>query len=99
MGLVGSIVAEIGRQAGGLLDSAFSPAIRTPAIFSDVLNLEKTLGQDVGGVSLEVFGELRELIELQIQMQQELQAITMASNVERSRHEAKMAPIRNIRTT
>ena len=41
--------------------------------------------------------EYQELINKQIETQLEVQQVTLVSNVERSKHEAKMAPIRNVR--
>ena len=38
-----------------------------------------------------------ELIMLQIQKQEEMQQVSMISNVEKSEHEAKMAAVRNVR--
>jgi len=41
--------------------------------------------------------DLTGLLAMQIQIQQEMQTVSMISNVERSRHETEMAPIRNMR--
>ena len=49
-----------------------------------------------GGSSL---GEYSELINMQIQMQQEMMTVTMVSNIEKSQHETRMAPVRNIRVS
>ncbi|MCB0338940.1 MAG: hypothetical protein KDD53_05015 [Bdellovibrionales bacterium] len=38
------------------------------------------------------------LLNKQIEVQQQLQAVSMESNIEKSRHESKMAAIRNIRS-
>lgn len=40
---------------------------------------------------------LTDLLNMQIQIQREMQVISMASNIEKSRHETEMAPIRNMR--
>jgi hypothetical protein len=42
-------------------------------------------------------GSLTDLLNQQIQFQQIMQRVSMASNVLRSQHEAEMAPIRNMR--
>jgi hypothetical protein len=42
-------------------------------------------------------GDLTSLLNMQIQIQQQMQVVSMVSNVERSRHETEMAPIRNMR--
>jgi hypothetical protein len=52
------------------------------------------LGDATTGV---VDREFMDLIDQQMEMQYEMQQVSMLSNIERSEHEAKMAPIRNIR--
>ena len=42
-------------------------------------------------------GDITSLLNQQIQIQQVMQTVSMVSNVERSRHETEMAPIRNMR--
>ena len=39
------------------------------------------------------------LIEMQRQLQVEMQSVSMISNIEKSRHESRMAAIRNIKTS
>ena len=41
--------------------------------------------------------DLTSLLNMQIQIQQQMQVVSMISNVERSKHETEMAPIRNMR--
>ena len=55
------------------------------------------VGGAVGGVSQGIGGDFGELINAQIAAQEEMQTTTMVSNVEKSKHESKMAAIRNIR--
>ncbi len=55
------------------------------------------LSNSVGGVPFAASGNFAELINLQIQAQQEMQTTSMISNVEHSKHESKMAAIRNMR--
>lgn len=47
--------------------------------------------------SVDIAPEYRELLEKQLQSQQELQQVTLYSNIERSQHESRMAAVRNIR--
>jgi len=47
------------------------------------------------GMSTDLFG----LIEMQRQLQMEMETVSMISNIDKSRHESKMAAIRNIRTS
>lgn len=42
-------------------------------------------------------GDMTNLLNMQIQIQKEMQVVNMISNVERSKHETEMAPIRNMR--
>lgn len=49
-------------------------------------------GADVLGV-----GGLESLLQMQIQIQQVMQYFSMQSNIEKSKHETEMAPIRNMR--
>lgn len=55
---------------------------------------QAALGGDVlgGGTA-----ELGELLQAQMETQMRMQSITMASNIEKSSHESKMAAIRNVR--
>lgn len=41
--------------------------------------------------------ELTDLLNMQIQIQREMQVISMASNIAKSQHEMEMAPTRNMR--
>jgi hypothetical protein len=41
--------------------------------------------------------DITSLLNKQIEIQQVMQVVSMASNVERSKHETEMAPIRNMR--
>ena len=47
----------------------------------------------LGGVGSEIYT----LLDQQVEIQREMQTITMLSNIERSKHEMKMGPIRNMR--
>ena len=42
-------------------------------------------------------GNLESLLQMQIQVQQVMQYFSMQSNIEKSKHETEMAPIRNLR--
>jgi len=65
---------------------------------STLQNVAGIGGGLIGGVNGDVFGELKELLQLQVETQAKMQSISMLSNVERSRHESRMAAIRNVRT-
>ncbi len=51
----------------------------------------------IGEVPTGATGSFAELINAQLQAQLEMQTTTLVSNIERSKHESKMAAIRNIR--
>ena len=54
-----------------------------------------------GNVAGSVFGiqsEFQDMIGLQIYWQQQMQKVTLTSNIIKSEHETKMSAIRNVRT-
>jgi hypothetical protein len=77
------------------------PATKGIGIFKDIINiaggLAKTVssasGIGIGGVS----DDFLSLLELQINAQKEMQSVSMMSNIEKSKHETRMTPIRNLR--
>ncbi len=68
-------------------------------------NTAASFGQNLVSTGLNVASELvsggdlslTDLLNTQIQVQREMQVISMASNVSKSEHEMSMAPIRNLR--
>lgn len=50
-----------------------------------------------GSVFPGVQSEYADLLNKQIEMQQQMQLVSMFSNIEKSRHETQMAAVRNIR--
>ena len=66
-------------------------------LFRDLLDTARGIAGELGGVPLQVTGGLSELLETQMQFQMEMAAVNLVSNIERSKHEAKMSVIRNIR--
>ena len=58
---------------------------------------QKAVGAKDGTVTVDISPEYQDLINKQIQAQTELQQVTFLSNIERTNHEARMAPVRNIR--
>ena len=81
--------------------SRMTPAPRSNAVksFFNTLGNAATsaLAGAAGGASS--LGEYSDLINMQIQMQQEMMTVTMVSNIEKSQHETRMAPVRNIRVS
>jgi hypothetical protein len=50
-----------------------------------------------GNPMLDSAADFQQLIQTQIQVQRDMQIYTMVSNLERSKHETEMAPVRNMR--
>lgn len=74
------------------------PKISGGNFFNTALQL---LGGGLGAVASDGLGlvssENAALIQLQLQTQKEMMYTSMVSNIEKSRHETQMAPVRNIR--
>jgi len=79
------------------------PATTGVGTFRDAMDLVGQVGGSLArtalGASVPGFpsADFAELIAVQLEVQRELQTTTMVANVEKTRHESKMAPIRNIR--
>lgn len=74
------------------------PASNAGRIFRGVLGgVASVAGQVLGGTASGLNSEDQSLLQLQVEMQKEMQLMTMYSNIEKSRHETQMAAIRNIR--
>lgn len=73
------------------------PSSSGMGLLNDIVGIARTVAGGIGGVPLEASGSFAELIQAQIQSQMEMQTTSMVSNIERSKHESKMTPIRNIR--
>ncbi len=94
--------AQLGASAAGQLGSAGAPepAVTGTGMFSDVMDAVGTVAEaGLSGIPLGLAGEYGPLLALQLKMQQELEATTLLSNIEKTKHEAKMASIRNIRSS
>lgn len=88
-------VAEVTKTAAHYLPE---PATGSGQLFQDVLNSVASVGSSiVGGIPAVATGDFASLIQLQLEAQREMQSTTMVSNIEKSKHESKMAAVRNIR--
>lgn len=92
---VSPLLSDVGSAAAKYLPE---PAVTGVGLFQDAVELVKDVGSAVvdNAASLGSASSY-DLIQLQIQAQQEMQATTMVSNIEKSKHESKMSAIRNIR--
>lgn len=86
---------------GGAVAESYDPTPSQSGIgaFGDILDGAANIAGEIGGVSLDVTGGLSELLQTQMQFQMEMAAINLVSNIEKSKHEAKMSVIRNIRVS
>lgn len=90
-------VAAAGSRAVNDLFGRFipEPASRVGIDFRSALSAASSVVS--GGTFPGIDGDYAELLNKQIEMQQQMQLVTMQSNIEKSRHETQMAPVRNIR--
>lgn len=77
------------------------PATQGLGVFQDIASTVAQVGAKVvSGVDLGSVDHLSSAVDLinkQIQVSQEMQAISLASNIEKSKHEGYMAVTRNVR--
>ncbi|RMG40804.1 MAG: hypothetical protein D6719_09915 [Candidatus Dadabacteria bacterium] len=89
---------------GGLLNSSRltkmgpQPQSKVGQVFSRVFQNIRSLAGGVESVTMDISPEYAALIEKQMEMQQQIQNVSMLSNIEKSKHESRMAAIRNIRS-
>jgi hypothetical protein len=93
-------ISKIGSYLSGatnLLRFIPEPQSRVAATFGNVL---QTVGQvaseGVGGM-VGIDPSYQALLQKQISMQEQLQMVTMESNIEKTKHESKMTAVRNFR--
>lgn len=97
---VDSLIKTAGAVAGTAAKYLPEPAITGVGLFRDVINAASTAaGGGKSAFEIGVSSEFRELINLQLGAQREMQQTTMISNIERSKHESKMAALRNVRVS
>lgn len=92
-------ISKIGSHligASSLLRFVPEPKSRVASTFGKVM---QAVG-DVAGTARSVVSidpTYQGLIEKQIQLQEQLQLVTMESNIEKTKHESKMSAVRNFR--
>ncbi|MCB0328774.1 MAG: hypothetical protein KDD70_03900 [Bdellovibrionales bacterium] len=94
------IQSFLAQGQSGLVRIPPEPKSRLNFDFSSILS---SVGGMVGaaatsGISGAIEPRYLALINKQIEMQEQMQLVSLTSNVEKSRHESKMAAIRNVRT-
>ncbi len=74
------------------------PKSSVAAAFGGVM---RSVGQAVtggsGGSSISLDPSYQALLEKQMELQEQMQLVSMESNIEKTRHESKMAAVRNFR--
>ena len=67
-------------------------------LFSSMMQTIGSVAKSASGeMPITVSSEFQNLIQMQMEFQQDMQEVSMYSNIERSKHETAMAPIRNMR--
>ena len=94
-------ISETPTIKGDIVDR-FQPEPKISSGGSGFLNTAmQLLGNGLGSVASDglgmISGENAALIQLQLETQREMMYTSMVSNIEKSRHETQMAPVRNIR--
>lgn len=84
VGTFGDVLTAVGSVAGKAVTSTTSLLGGDYSDLTDIVNSNS---------------DFKELLGIQIAAQRELQAVSMVSNVEKSKHEAQMAAVRNIRVS
>jgi hypothetical protein len=92
-------ISKIGSYMSGttsLLRFIPEPQSRVASTFGQVLQAVGQVANTAGSV-VGMDPSYQSLLQKQIEMQEQLQLVTMESNIEKSKHESKMAAVRNIR--
>ena len=76
------------------------PSTTGTGLFADVVKKATDFAGNLAGLQSGLsVGSFEQLIAEQLQVQLEMQQVSMISNIERSRHETKMTPLRNLRVS
>lgn len=98
--MTSSQITPTGMENGGVGMEQYLPEPSTTGYgaFGDVLQAASGIaGTAISAMSGVDISGFQQLLAAQMQAQMEMQQVSMISNVEKSRHESKMTPIRNIR--
>ena len=102
---IGTMIRSVAGGVIGLQPTTGGLLRQLPEPRSALGTWGKTLSSTVNGVAQAATsatsslagGEFGALLELQMQVQREMAAVSMVSNISKSKHETEMAPIRNLR--
>jgi len=74
------------------------PQSRVASTFGNVMKaVGSSISGDSSGSVISLDPGYQALLEKQIEVQEQLQLVSMESNIEKSKHESKMAAVRNFR--
>ncbi len=75
------------------------PATKLTAVFQSILKTGLDVASKVAGATslIGIEPEYAELIQQQMHVQDQMQRVSLISNIEKSRHESEMSVVRNIR--
>jgi len=91
--------AHLVAGAGKLLRFIPEPKTKLGSTFKTILDVGSgVFGGGMGGAStVGISQEYRDLLVYQMQVQDQMQRVSMTSNIEKSKHETQMAAVRNLR--
>ena len=96
-GIPGGVTAALYPISQGLARFIPEPKSRAGSGFQNILsgasNVLSAFGAEVSGLPIDMMALINQQIEIQLQMQ----TVSMISNLAKSEHETRMAAIRNIR--
>lgn len=98
-----SSTSEVTGRTGAIIDTGGlgrfipEPKSRLAPSFSGILNGVRSLMGSAASSALGINPDYQDLLNKQIEVQTQMQLVTLESNLEKSRHETQMAAVRNVR--
>ncbi len=86
-------------EAEGLGKFMPEPETRLGKTFSSVMKGVMGAANGILGGVADIDGNYENLLSMQLQMQEQMQRVSLLSNIYKSEHETQMAAIRNIRVS
>lgn len=96
--VVNSIFRENSRNRAGIGRYIPEPRNSAGPTFRGVMNTVGNVMRSASSGFSGIDGDYVEIINQQIEAQQQLQLVSLHSNIEKSKHETRMAAVRNVRT-
>lgn len=94
-------VSDVGAhmKSGELLKFIPEPKSRVSTTFSDVMRSVGSVAGSAVGLASGIDPTYTDLLNKQVELQTQMQLVTMESNIEKTRHETKMTALRNYRAS